>query len=101
MCYSDHLHFVKGQNISSLPLTQVCVSEVETDFSKQVASNERQHSKLPRIGNREGREKTSETSTVWGGKRQNTPITIPRQFPLQKNAHAEINEDTNWTISCN
>lgn len=56
---------LEDKNICSLPLAQVRVSEVEPDFSKQVASNERQTLSLYELAIERG-EKTCEISTVWG-----------------------------------
>lgn len=56
---------LEDKNISSLPLAQVCASEVETDFSKQVASNERHTLSIRELAIERG-QKTSGISTVWG-----------------------------------
>lgn len=96
MCYSDHQHFVRGQK-HFLIASHTIVCEVETDFSKQVASNERHTLSLHELAIERG-EKTSEISTVWGweaSKRTNYyPQTVTPQ-KKKKKTHTEINEDTN------
>lgn len=85
---------LEDKNISSLPLAQVCASEVETDFSKQVASNERHTHELAI----ERGEKTSEISTVWGwgaSKCTNYYHQTVTPSKIKKTTHTEINEDTN------
>lgn len=107
---------LEDKNISSLPLAQVCASEVETDFSKQVASNERHTLSIRELAIERG-QKTSGISTVWrweASKRTNYhPQTVapPKKTRTHTHIHSfclshththkEINKDTNWTISCN
>lgn len=73
----------------------MCVSEVKTDFSKQVVSNERHTLSLHELPIERG-EKTSEISTVWGWEASKLTNYHPQTVtPTKKNTHTEINEDTN------
>lgn len=73
----------------------MCVSEVESDFSKQVASNERHTLSIHELAIERG-EKTSEISTVWGWEASKCTNYYPQTVtPPKKHTHTEINEDTN------
>lgn len=82
MCHSDHQHFVRGQkHFLIASQTSVCASEVETDFSKQVASNERHTPSVCGLPIERGDFRNKHRLGV--GSIKKAPITIPRQLPLQ------------------
>lgn len=60
------------------------MSEVETDFSKQVASNERHTLSLHELAIERG-EKTSEISTVWGWEASKRTNYYPQTVTPPKN----------------
>lgn len=72
----------------------MCVNEVESDFSKQVASNERHTLSIHELAIERG-EKTSEISTVWGWEASKCSNYYPQTVTPPKNTQTEINEDTN------
>lgn len=71
----------------------MCVSEVDTDFSKQVASNKRLALSLHELAIERG-EKTSEISTVWGWEASKYTNYYPQTVTPPKKT-TEISEDTN------